>query len=249
MLNSPQWRLGVILWSLAMLGVAVLAYTLLPQLVSKAPQPVALNVAIIAALAQSGILLMLAVWGGVALARPLGLGAPAIQAALRGSPVWPALKAQLLPASLAGMAGASVLLAAARMAPAELIALGPTVAIPLAAKVLYGGITEEVLMRWGLLTVVIWLPWRLLQKRSGLPRPGYVIGAILLVAVLFGVGHLPAVVAMGGVLSTPVVTIIVMVNAVQSVLYGLCYWRWGLEAAFIAHALTHVVFVVATSIS
>jgi hypothetical protein len=113
--------------------------------------------------------------------------------------------------------------------------------------VLYGGVTEEVLMRWGVMTTLVWLAWRLLQKKAGLPRATLVIGAILVAALLFGALHLPAARAMGVDLAAPVVAFIIIGNALPAILFGLLYWRYGIEAAIMAHALSHVVGVVVTA--
>jgi len=39
---------------------------------------------------------------------------------------------------------------------------------------LYGGITEEVLLLWGSMTVFTWLTWRFVQRRSGAVKLGLV---------------------------------------------------------------------------
>ena len=164
---------------------------------------------------------------------------------LAGTEAWPALKRQFAPAAIAGFFVGGLLLALTRVAPAELLAVGQTFEISVAARLLYGGITEEVIMRWGLMTMLIWLPWRLIQKRAGLPRRPYIIGAIVVAALLFGVGHLPAAAAMGASLSQSVITYIVVGNTLPGILFGILYWRYGLEAAIMAHTLGHIVAVVA----
>lgn len=245
MFGSPRLRLGAALWQAAMAGSVALSLTVIPQLLAKAPQTVPLGIVVAASMVQTGVLLALAVWAGVALSRPLGLGAPAIEAALSGADAWRPLKCQFIPAAVVGMFVGGVLVLLARRAPAELLALGQTVEIPVAARLLYGGVTEEMLMRWGLMTALIWLPWRFIQKRTGLPRTSYVVGAIVVAALLFGVLHLPAAAAMGASLTPSVVFYVVAGNAVPGVLFGVLYWRYGLEAAILAHALAHVVAVLA----
>jgi hypothetical protein len=245
MLENPRLRLGAALWLGAMAGVVILSLTVIPPLLERAPQSVPLGVAVAASVAQSGVLLALAVWAGVVLSRPLGLGAPAIEAALSGTGAWPALKRQLVPAGITGAFVGGLLVLLARIAPSELLVLGQTIEIPVAAKLLYGGVTEEVLMRWGLMTVLIWLPWRLIQKRAGLPRRSYIVGAIVVAALLFGILHLPAAAAMGANLNPSVVTYVIAGNTLPGVLFGILYWRYGLEAAIIAHALGHAVAALA----
>jgi hypothetical protein len=247
MLKNPRLRLGAAIWLLAMSGVMVLALTVLPQIIAKSPRQVPLGVVLTASVIQSGVLLLLAVWAGVAMSKPLGLGAPAIEAALSGSGVWPALKHQLLPAAIVGLVVGGILMFAQRMAPAELLAVGQTVEVPLAAKVLYGGVTEEVLLRWGMMTALIWLTWRFVQKKANLPGDACVRGAILVAAVLFGALHLPAAAAMGVNLTAPVVIYIIIGNSVPGVLFGFLYWRYGIESAIMAHALGHIASFVATA--
>lgn len=247
MLGNLRLRLGATLWLLSMVGVVILAFTVIPQLLAKSHQQVPLAVAITASIIQSGVLLLLAVWAGVMFSRPLGLEAPVIEAALSRSGTWRALKHQIPPTLIVGIASGGVLLLANRMTPSELLATGQTMAFPLAAKVLYGGVVEEVLMRWGIMTTLIWLPWRFVQKKAGSPRVNYVLGAIFFAAVLFGAAHLPAAATlMGGNLTMPVVIFVILGNCVPGVMFGYLYWRHGIEAAMMAHALAHVVFSLVT---
>jgi hypothetical protein len=240
MMNKAGVRLGAAIWLLAMTGFAALALTVLPQLAAQSPRNIPFAMVLLVSGVQSGVLLLLAVWAGVTLSRPLGLGAPMLEAVLGGTGWWSALRRQLLPATIVGLIVGAMLLLAEHMQPAPLAAAGQTVDIPLAARLLYGGVTEEVLLRWGLMTTLVWLPWRVLQKRAGLPRPAFVIGAIVAAAILFGAGHLPAAVAMGARLDGPVVTFIIVGNALPGILFGFLYWRKGIEAAMIAHALGHL---------
>jgi len=247
MFKNPRVRLGAVLWLGAMAGVVVLSLTVIPQFLENARQQVPIGVAVAASMLQSAVLVALAVWAGVALCRPLGLGAPAIEAALSRTGAWAALKPQLIPAAIVGLFVGGWLLLLQPIAPTELLAIGKTLEIPVAAKLLYGGVTEEILLRWGLMTVLVWLPWRFIQKRLGLPRPAYIIGAIVIAALLFGAAHLSAATTMGASLTAPVVTYIIVGNTVPGVLFGFLYWRYGLEAAILAHALAHTVAVLVGS--
>jgi hypothetical protein len=248
MLNNLKLRLGVLLWLLAMSGVFIVVLTMLPQLLTRVPRQVPLGVALTASILQSGLMLAVAVWAGISLSKPLGLGAPVIEAALTKSNVWREISRQFLPAVLVGSVVGAQLVIVKYLTPVELINAAHTVNISLAAKVFYGGITEEVLMRWGLMTAMIWLPWRIWQKKTGVPKRVYVVSAVVLTAVLFAVGHLPAVMAMGIKLTTPIIAYIVVGNALPGILFGVLYWRKGIEAAMIAHALGHVISTLAEGI-
>ena len=242
---SPKFRLGAILWVAAMVGVVVVSMTIIPQLLEKAPPSVPPSVAIAVSMVQNGILVALAVWAGVALSPSLGMGAPTLQAALGKGATWSAFKKQLGPALVAGVLVGALLVLLTYIAPAQLVAIGETTKIPLTAKLLYGGVTEEVLVRWGLMSTLMWLGWRFRQKRSGPPRMSIVWGAIAVTALAFGIFHLPAAAAMGATLDATVVTFVIAGNAVPGLIFGYLYWRHGLESAIVAHALAHAVSVVA----
>lgn len=239
MLQNSRLQLSITLWLAAMAGVAALSLTVLPQLLEQAPHSVPLGAAIAASVFQSGLLITLAVWIGHTLSPPLGLGAPVLAALLAGEDAGPALQELALPAVVTGLVLGGLLIFLGGLAPAQLQALDGTFDIPLIAKLLYGGVTEEVLMRWGLMTLLVWLPWRFQQKRAGPPRAGYFLAAILIAALLFGVGHLPAAAAMGAELSLSVVMYIVLGNALPGIVFGALFWRCGLEAAMLAHAFAH----------
>jgi membrane protease YdiL (CAAX protease family) len=114
----------------------------------------------------------------------------------------------------------------------------------LIAGLLYGGITEEVMLRWGMMTFIVWVIWRRFQKGRPHPSAGAVWAAILLAAVLFGIGHLPATAAFAP-LDGMLVVRTVALNALGGVLFGWLFWRRHLEAAMVAHASAHVGFALA----
>ncbi len=244
-MSNPKLKLGATLWLAAMIGVLIVTFTIIPQLHARTGARVPLWIAIGASTVQSALMVALAVWAGVALSKKFGLGAPAIEAALSGGDVWAALKPQLLAAAVVGCLVGLLLVVLTKIAPVEIAKIGQAFDIPLVAKLLYGGVTEEVIMRWGLMSALVWLPWRLIQRRNGLPRAKYVIGAIVCAGLLFGAGHLPAVAAMGVPLTAPVVAYIIFGNAIPGMLFGALFWRKGLEASIIAHALAHAVSVAA----
>jgi membrane protease YdiL (CAAX protease family) len=238
----PRLRLSLLLWLAGMLGVVVIVVAVLPELLGELPLPAPLWVISLASFAQSGLLIAIAVWSGVALASKVGLHAPAFEAAVTARSITSALRPQLIPGLVAGVLGGAGLFAIGGYAsPAALAEVQQRFALPLLARVLYGGITEELLLRWGLMTVLVWLAWRLLQGRRGPPRAIYYWLAIVVSALLFGAGHLPAAAILVGALTGDVVLFVVGANAAFGVLFGYLFWRYGLEAAMIAHAGAHAV--------
>ena len=169
-MSVPRLRLGLLLWLAGVLGAVVMTVTVLPQVFRTLPLPAPLWVVSLASIAQSAVLIALAVWAGVALAGKVGLHAPAFEALAARRPLAPGLRPQLLPGLVAGFLGGILLFSVNRSAPAALGQLQEQFTPPLLARLLYGGFTEEILLRWGFMTVVIWLAWRLLQRRTGAPR-------------------------------------------------------------------------------
>ncbi len=238
----PRLRLGFFLWLAGMFGVVVVTATVLPQLLGEVVLPAPLWVISLASLAQSALLVALAVWSGVALAPKVGLRAPAFEAAVSSRSIASALRPQCLPGLVAGiLGGLSLFAVGGYAAPAAVAEVQQRYALPILARVLYGGVTEELLLRWGLMTALVWLAWRLLQHRMGAPRAIYIWLAIVVSALLFGAGHLPAAGALVGELTGDVVLFVVGVNSAFGVLFGYLFWRYGLEAAIIAHGTAHVV--------
>ena len=152
-----------------------------------------------------------------------------------------ALRRQCVPGVVIGVVSGLMLYAAWLLAPPGLAEASQRLSLPLGTRLLYGGITEEVLLRWGLMTGLLWLAWRFVQGRRGTPDMRSVALAIAISALMFGVGHLPAAVALVGALDASGVVWVVGVNGTFGALFGFLFWRSGLEAAMIAHALAHAV--------
>lgn len=109
---------------------------------------------------------------------------------------------------------------------------------------LYGGLAEEVLMRWGVMSAVV---WALLRLRGGggpmRPAAGAAWAGIVVAALVFAAGHLPAL-AQAVEPSGPIVARTLALNALAGLVYGWLYWRRSLECAMLAHAATHAGFAV-----
>ena len=241
-------RLATTMWLAGMLGVAVVAILVVPILVSGRPLPMPVWAFSAISLVQGALFLALAVWAGVALAPKVGLHAPAFEAFACSSPIAVALRPQLAPGLLGGLAGGALLVALSYAPPPELAAAAKALSFPLSARVLYGGITEELLLRWGLMSLVLWLLWRFLHRSHTLPPTSLVWVAIVSTAVLFGVGHLPAANSLAGDLTFDVVAFVIGGNAVFGILAGWLFWRFGLESAILAHGIAHVVAYIAAAV-
>jgi hypothetical protein len=249
-------RLFAILWLAGMTGVLSILLIDISAILSSLPAatgseqlpPALLK---LVSIIQPTILLTLAVFIGTRLASQVGLSAPAAEAMARGDSFFEALKPQIVPGLFAGLfSGIAILLCWILFRPilpllfvtrAEKL----NTATPVLTRFLYGGITEELLLRWGFMTLLVWITWRVLQAERGKPKTIYLVAAIVVSAIIFGIGHLPIAVALGVDFTVPIVTFIVLANSIFGLVSGFLYWRKGLEAAIIAHITTHVVLVTA----
>ncbi|WP_336036154.1 CPBP family intramembrane glutamic endopeptidase [Halobacterium yunchengense] len=170
----------------------------------------------------------------------------------RGDAVWPRLREEVRLAVGLGLAGSvAVVLVDVALAPfvaQDLAALGADagtlggVLAYVPVRFLYGGVTEELLLRYGVMSAVAFAGWRLRGSPAAGPSRGVAWAAIVVAAALFGVGHLPALAA--SVALTPaLVARTVLLNAVAGVVFGWLFWRRSLEAAVVAHATFHVPLV------
>jgi hypothetical protein len=228
-------------WRLSLLGLVGVASMLLAPLERLVPADMPAMAIRLLSIIQPSILVLafaaLGLWAGPR----LGLDAPAVRALAGRRPVLAALKPQLVP-GVAGAAAVAIVLilfwlgvGAMPAAAAKLEILQ----IPLVTKLLYGGIVEELMLRWGLMSLFAWAIWRL-AGRPAAPPAWCLWSAILVAALLFAAAHLPILCLLMPEPPGVLVAMVLVGNSVPGVIFGWLFWRRGLEAAIIAHALAHL---------
>lgn len=111
------------------------------------------------------------------------------------------------------------------------------------SSVFYGGIVEELLLRFFLMSLVSLLFWKCFGKKYGkeeIPQSIFV-SANILCALLFAAGHIPTTISMfGGV--TPIVLFrCFLLNGALGAVFGWMYRKWGIQYAMIGHMGTHII--------
>ncbi len=251
-------RLFIIIWLAGLTGVLSFLLVDLDALIKILPIPAGTEIPTITlafkllSLIQPAVILSVAVLVGVALASKVGLSSPVAEAVANGGDSVSAFKPQIIPGIIGGLAGGvAVVLIAAVSKPF----LSPEVVqrlnefgkfLPLPTRLLYGGITEELLLRWGLMTLLVWAAWRLFQKGQDRPKPVYFIGAIVISSLVFAIGHLPVAFMLFPEPTLALILFVIVGNSAFGLIAGYLYWKKGLESAMIAHALTHVVMFTAS---
>ena len=251
-------RLFIILWLAGLAGVLSLLLIDLDALIKILPIPAGTEIPTftpalkLLSLIQPAIILSVAVLVGVALASKVGLSSPVAEAAASGGDPVSAFRPQIIPGIVGGLAGGVSLVLIASilkpfLSPEVLARLGEYGnVLPLPTRLLSGGITEELLLRWGLMTSLVWAAWRLFQKGRGQPKPAFFVGAILVSSLLFAVGHLPVAFVLFPEPTFALIVFAIVGNSAFGLIAGYLYWKKGLESAMLAHALTHVVMVTAS---
>ena len=249
------------LFLLGLIGVASLPFVVGPML-RAAPPPLPPGVTpppfwamVMLSLINPVLFLAIGTAVGAWCVPRLGLVSHVVARAEAGRPVWPALRREA-PLALGIGAGVALLIipldllfephlgTAWREAVAKLRDQEPAGPGAVLAGLLYGGITEEIMLRWGMLSFLAWAGWRLFQRRRSAPGSAVMWGAIIGSAALFGVGHLPAVAALAPL--TPILAVrTVALNAVAGLALGWLFWRRSLEAAMLAHATANLVAALA----
>ncbi len=203
------------------------------------------NVLLVLAGVQSLVLAAVAAAIGTALVEAVGLAAPVFQAASSGDPIWPELSAQAGPALLLGLVGVLVFLFTyyAFFRPRldkDTVQVTEELRGTLSfwGRIFYGAIVEEILVRWGLMTLFLWF----LSLITGTLTPLTYWIAILLAGLLFALGHIPGSLAAGAKKTRMFYAATLFLNTWASLIFGWLFWQHGLFAAMLAHALLHLLW-------
>ena len=242
-----SWKVFGVLMLGALIGVlGILPYSLaLTPLPTFLPAP--LEVLLLSSVLQNMVLFAVTTALGLWLGGKIGLGAPMLRAWLAGDPEAPRqFRASLPLAVVLGAASAIViilldLLVFVPLMPAQLGSstgtLQPAAWQGFLAS-FYGGINEELLLRLFLMSLLAWIGCKLTRSST----PGKVVGwtSVIMAALLFGAGHLPATAALLP-LTGVVIARALILNGFVGVACGWLYWKRGILLAMAAHFSADIV--------
>ncbi|KMQ49853.1 hypothetical protein CHISP_3206 [Chitinispirillum alkaliphilum] len=237
--------LGIVLFILGFLGILSLLTMDIQVPREMLEQFTAAQIRLIILLNPT-ILLIVAILVGVILHEKVSLELPVIKGIIRGEknlPIKPIVQYGITGGIITGVL---LLLTGAlysSLIPMEFAQLDE-IPQPLLARLLYGGITEEILMRFGLMTLIVWTVSKISRR---LDSWIYWAG-ILTSALLFAIGHFPIVFQTVENPSNILLSYIVIGNSAGGVIFGWLYWKRGLEAAIIAHMFAHLVMVIGEAV-
>lgn len=238
-------KLFIIFWASGILAtIAGVPYILELQKEVLKEAPIPLPVIGLMIVVQTAVILAIAVYIGLKLSAKAGLSLNIPQAKVKLSEYLPPILKVAIPAGTI----AAILIklgdtlftqyTPALSAPSATPAIWQTI---LAA--LYGGVVEELLMRLFFVSLFVWLLSKAFKQTLPHNNKAVFWSAIVLAAVLFGIGHLPATAALTAI--TPVVVLrAIILNGIGGLIFGWLFWRKGLLYAIAVHFVTDIVLLV-----
>jgi len=251
---SRHFRLALWLGAAGAISAALVfpyVLALMPGLaVAAAREGVGLPSLVLAQVAQAFVMFTLASWAGLRLGHPMRLDAPIARSWVYGTRAriaWPGLAL----ASAIGLVAGMVIVFIDDTFRPRMPAAHTALPVGIAAwkgflASFYGGIGEELLMRLCVMTLLMWVAWKVLARARPSPPPLAAWVAIVLAAFAFAAGHLPAA-AQVWPLDGVVVTRTLLLNMIAGVPCGWLFYRHGLEHAMAAHFSADIVLHVAAA--
>lgn len=237
-------------------GASAMQLTLDPSIASRSglPADATVPVAVASSIAMPALFVVVATVVGTATAPRVGFRSFVHEHVTDGRPVWSRVRESLPRAVAFGLATGAGIIALDAVLTWALPAAAPTtsgpesVAFVLAsapARFLFGGLAEELLLRWGLVSAVAWV---LTAIVPGDRERTIAWTAVVVAAVVFGAAHLPQAAASMD-LTVPIVARVVALNAIAGVVFGWLYVEDALEVAMLAHPSAHVVLIAGAILS
>ena len=116
----------------------------------------------------------------------------------------------------------------------------PTIAYMISCLT-YGGVLEEIMMRWFLLSLLAFIIWKLFFRKEQAVPKGVMIGVNIVVALLFAAGHLPTTAMTMGI--TPLILVrCFSLNSLAGLICGHLYMKHGIQYAMLSHAGFHILW-------
>ena len=237
------WRVFWFLVLASLAGAAAMipfALEVFRSAIESAPlPPVPFPLLILIGVVENFAFLALVVWLGLWLGRKLGLGAPLLESWLYHEKATlkarDSFKSGVAFGFVVGVIILVVLLLMSRHFPGLPFTTAAKVAVWKRFLIcFYGGVDEEILAHLFLLSFIAWLVTKIFRKEKTRLSPTAFWSANIIVAVLFGLGHLPNASMVMSITPT-VVVLALTLNSISAIPFGYLYRKRGLESAMIAH--------------
>ena len=112
----------------------------------------------------------------------------------------------------------------------------------------YAGIVEEIILRYFLVTILVWITWKIKRTPEDLPTNVGVWLSIIIVSIIYTLGNI---LSLSDSLQFNIATYLgyILLNLMAGSIFGWLYWKKGLESAIIANlTATLMIFTVISSL-
>ncbi|WP_237269623.1 hypothetical protein [Synechocystis sp. CACIAM 05] len=150
-----DYKLTLLLFCLCVPGVIASSFLMLSLVVDPTAIPVSLQTLQIANLIQGALFVLLAATLGSILSKRVGLCSPTLSALLNHGRVIHAFYPQLISGLVGGLIGVAIIIGFHFLSSPPLANTQALLLPPIAVRIIYGGITEEILIRWGIMTLIV----------------------------------------------------------------------------------------------
>ncbi len=232
---------------ISIFAVLPYAFTLQADIIRLSPLPLPM-VALISII-QSSILFALAIYIGLKLSVRIGLETPILENYFKGGKVQTDTKSNLFKSFLLGLLASALIIFFDVVF--KYLGVGISLSMnqipPLWQRLfatLYGGISEEILLRLFFMTLIVWLIGKIASYKTDIVKNNYIMWfAIIFAAIIFGLGHLPITSSITNL--TPLVIFrAILLNGIGGIIFGWLFWKKGLEYAMISHFTADIVIIV-----
>jgi hypothetical protein len=240
-----NWRLFALLLTWSILSVvAVFPYALSLQAGVLETVPLPLSTILILSIVQSLILYSIVICIGLRLSKTVGLHIPILEAYIAKQKIPSTITSYIVPSLALGVIVGIVII----LLDSVFIRLGVDIAEQISVPIrqgflasFYGAIGEEIMMRLFFMSLIVWICSKLFASKKTITRINITMWwAIILAALLFGIGHLPAT-AIITALTPLVIFRALLLNGIWGIVFGRLYWKRGLEFSMIAHFWADIV--------
>ncbi|MFT4060092.1 MAG: CPBP family intramembrane metalloprotease [Legionella sp.] len=239
---SINWPLIIVLFCLSIPGTLIaikrLIYFLLPDNTEELKKRVCRF-----AMIQTLILILIMCFTGAIISTSTGLHAPILEALLVGKVGFSALIPILLPAVLFAILCLTIFcflyyILAKRLIDekSRVIMMKLRQALGIDGCILYGGVVEEIIGRWGILNLTTFFAVIFTKQLS----PLILWTSIIISGLIFAMGQLPTYIAAGCTSNRWFIYFFIVLSMCQSIIFGYVFWQYGLICAIFAHMLFHL---------
>jgi membrane protease YdiL (CAAX protease family) len=238
---KTKTKLFFVLWFMAIIAsIIILPYIFTVQGEMLTAAGVSLQVLAIISIIQGGVVFGISAFIGLILAEKVGFKLPLLTAILEKKKIQylDTLKLSIILGLIAGI----LIIVLDIFVFKQIVSIKAPWWQGLLAS-FYGGIAEEILMRLFLVSLIVFILVKVCKRKE--PNNSIVWFAIILISVIFGLGHLPITSTVVSITEIVIIRAIVL-NGVGGIIFGWLYWKRGLESAIIAHfcgdIIIHVIF-------